>query len=95
MLVTGQAGPEQTAGSFRFEGNRLVGTCKLVGASAMQLVISFDPGFQSCTASVKFGRENGKPFQYTGIHGDTFTATEASTASTPTCSIREGNAFAR
>src|SRR6185437_16157951 len=87
--------PEQTAGHFRFEGNHLIGTRTLIGGAAAQMVVSFDPGFQSCTASVHFGRESGKPFQYRGLRGELFTATGVPTASTPTCSVREGNAFAQ
>lgn len=94
VSTTHQGAPEQTAGHFRFEGNRLIGTRALIGGAA-QMVVSFDPGYQSCTASVHFGRESGKPFQYRGLRGELFTATGVPTASTPTCSIREGNAFAQ
>lgn len=93
--ATHQGAPEQTAGHFRFEGNRLIGTRTLMGGGAAQMVVSFDPGFQSCTASVHFGHESGKPFQYRGLRGELFTATGVPTASTPTCSVREGNAFAQ
>jgi len=93
--TTHQGAPEQTAGHFRFEGNHLIGTRTLIGGAAAQMVVSFDPGFQSCTASVHFGRKSGKPFQYRGLRGELFTATGVPTASTPTCSVREGNAFAQ
>lgn len=93
--LTEHGAPEQTAGHFRFEGNRLIGARKQLGGGASEIVISFDPGFQSCTASVHFGRENGRPYQYRGLHGELFTATGVPTTSTPTCSIREGNAFAQ
>jgi hypothetical protein len=70
---THMGAPEQTAGHFSFQGNRLVGTRTLIGGAA-QLIVSFDPGFQSCTASVHFGHESGKPFKYKGLRGEVFTA---------------------
>jgi hypothetical protein len=91
--LTEQRGPETTAGHFRFEGNRLIGTRKLLGGGASQMTISFEPGFQSCTASIQFGRESGTDFKFKGLNGEIYTATGVPTASTPTCSIREGNAF--
>jgi hypothetical protein len=93
--LTQQGSPEQTAGHYSFDGNRLVGTRKQLGGGASQLVISFDAGFQSCTAAVHQGHESGKPYQYRGLQGELFTATGVPTTSTPTCSIREGNAFAQ
>jgi len=60
---TSHGGPEQTASAFRFEGNRLIGTRQQLGGGATQLTISFDQGFQNCTASVQHGREGGKPYQ--------------------------------
>jgi len=93
--LTEQRGPETTAGHFQFEGNRLVGTRKQLGGGASQLIISFEPGFQSCTASVRFGRESGTAFKFRGLNGQIYTATGVPTASTPTCGIREGNAFAQ
>ena len=92
---TGHGDPEQTARAFRFEGNRLIGTRQQLGGGATQLTISFDQGFQSCTASVQHGRESGKPYQWRGLQGELFTAKELPTTSTPTCSIRAGNAFAQ
>ena len=59
------------------------------------LTVAFDSGFQSCTANVTMGRESGKAFKFKGLDGKTYTATGSPTASTPTCSIREGNPFAQ
>jgi hypothetical protein len=92
---TGHGSPEQTASAFRFEGNRLIGTRQQLGGGASQLTISFDQGFQNCTASVQYGRESGKPYQWRGLQGELFTAKELPTTSTPTCSVRTGNAFAQ
>lgn len=93
--LTEQRGPEATAGHFQFEGNRLIGARKHLGGGASQTIISFEPGFQSCTASVQYGRESGTAFKFRGLNGQIYTATGVPTASTPTCSIREGNAFAQ
>jgi hypothetical protein len=79
---------------LRFEGSRLIGAAPTLGG-AVQMIISFDAGFQSCTASVQYGREVGKAFKFKGLNGETFTAKGVPTASTPTCSIRAGNAFAQ
>jgi hypothetical protein len=87
--------PEQTSGAFRFEGNRLVGVNVNFPSGAAQLTITFDSSFQSCTASIAFGREGGKAFKFKGLDGKTYTTTGVPTATTPSCSIREGNPFAQ
>jgi hypothetical protein len=88
-------GPRETANSFRFDGNRLIGVNLRFLSGAAQLVVNFDSGFQSCTASITFGRESGRPFKFKGLNGKTYTATGTPTASSPSCSIRDGNPFAQ
>jgi hypothetical protein len=89
-----QRAPEETAHSFRFEADRLIGV--RVGVSgASQMIISFDPAFQRCTATVQVGREPGKASKWVGLNGETYSWTGSATVSTPTCSIREGNSFAQ
>ena len=88
-----ERGPESTSGAFRFDGNRLIGVNTNFISGAGQLIVSFDGGFQSCTASIVMGRENGKAVKFKGLNGQIFTATGVPTVSTPSCSIREGNPF--
>ena len=90
---TVEKGPDSTSGMFRFEGNRLIGVNTGFISGAGQLTVTFDPGFQSCNASIVFGRENGKPFKFKGLNGMIFTATGVPSASSPSCSIRDGNPF--
>jgi hypothetical protein len=85
--------PEAASGSFRFEGNRMIGTNTNFISGAAQLTVTFDAGFQGCNASVAFGRESGKPFVFKGLNGKTFTAKGSPTAGATTCSVREGNPF--
>lgn len=89
-----QNGPGVTSGAFRFAGSKLVGVLR-VGTGATQLMIGFDSGFQTCTAQVITGGENGGRMTWTGLNGIKYTSTGPATASTPSCSISEGNAFAR
>jgi hypothetical protein len=88
-----ERGPEVTANSFRFDGNRLV-TALAIGNGASQLTITFDSGFQSCTAQVVTGGQGGRPMTWKGLDGIVYTATGPATASSPSCSIQAGNAFA-
>ena len=86
-------GPEVTGGSVRLDGNRLVGTVP-VGNGASQLTITFDGGFQSCTAQLLTGGQAGRPMTWKGLDGRMRTATGPATHSSPSCSVQDGNAFA-
>ena len=88
---TKERGPGE--GGLRFAGNNLVGVMGLI-SGASQLVVSFDPGFQSCTTNVIMGAENGKPITWKGLNGKQMTAVGRPTVSGQTCSIRDGNALA-
>jgi len=87
-------GPESgsSSGTFRFGGGKLVGTVQHQ-SGARQVVVSFDTGFGSCTANVSVGRDAGRPFVWTGLDGVSYTATGPVETTSPTCSIRAGNAF--
>jgi hypothetical protein len=78
------------ASSWRFIGGKLVSTHQSI-SGAVELQISFDPSFQSCTGSGIIGRENGKPYQWTGLNGDKYQATGPGTISEGSCSITTGN----
>jgi hypothetical protein len=88
-----ERGPEVTGSSFRSDGNRLVGTIA-VGSGASQLTITFDGGFQSCTAQLLTGGQAGRPITWKGLDGVMRTSTGPATHSSPSCSIQAGNAFA-
>jgi hypothetical protein len=86
--ATQNAGGEATG--LRFEGNRLVGNTAFA-QGARRWVVSFDPGFSSCTVAVTFGREAGG-IKRKGVDGVMYTI-DSMTASGESCSIREGNPF--
>jgi hypothetical protein len=88
-----ESGPEVTGNAVRFDGNKLIGTL-LVGNGASQLIVSFDSGFQSCTAQIITGGQGGRPMTWTGLNGIKYTSTGPASASSPSCSIQDGNAFA-
>lgn len=79
------------SGSFSFQGNRLVGV-RSFSAGARQVVVNFDSGFSSCTANIIEGKENGV-INRVGASGKRVTETQVK-ASSPNCSIQDGNAFA-
>jgi hypothetical protein len=86
-------GPESNAGNFHFAGSALVATSKF-GNAAGQMTIKFDGGFQSCSADVMVGGENGAPMTWVGLNGEKYTQTGRPTISSVTCSVQNGNAFA-
>jgi hypothetical protein len=86
-------GPDETAGTYSFQGGHLVGFLKMLGGASL-LTVSFDSGFQSCTATIQFGRSGGEDYKTIAPNGKTYTIHGAISASTPTCSMRDGNPFA-
>lgn len=82
------AGGEATG--LRFEGSRLVGNTAFA-QGARRFVVSFDPGFSSCSVAVMFGREGGG-LKRRGVDGVMYTI-DSMTVSGESCSIREGNPF--
>ena len=86
-----EAGPETS--TLRFAGNSLVGVLKFESGASL-LTISFDSSFQSCTAELIAGGENGKPIVFKGMNGVMYTTTGKMQFSGVSCSIREGNPFA-
>lgn len=80
--------------SFHFSGNKLVGTAVSV-SGARREIISFDPTFHSCTAQMIFGEEAGKPYTWTNLVGVRCTGTGKPEVSNISCSIADGNVFAR
>jgi hypothetical protein len=87
---TKDAAPDQTASTYRFAGNNLVGVLKFASGAA-QLTVSFDSAGQSCTASVRGGRENGQAYRWKALNGEMRQG--ILTYSGESCSIKPGNAF--
>ena len=90
---TKEVAPGGADGAPRIEGNTIVGTLAL-GSGASRMVNSFDGSFSSCSATIVTGRPAGRALTWKGIDGNVYTATGSAVASTPTCSVQSGNAFA-
>jgi hypothetical protein len=80
-------------GSFRFVGDKIVGLNQHVSGASQQ-IITFDPSFQTCSASILAGTESGKLFSWKGLDGVIYTATAKPEISGVSCSISQGNAVA-
>lgn len=91
LQTTTERAPGET--SMRFSGNSMVGVMPMP-SGASQLTVTFDPSGSSCTAQVIMGAERGKPIVYKGLDGKTYTQTGPVQSSSPSCSVRAGNAFA-
>jgi hypothetical protein len=91
--ATKEAGPGEQGNTFRFEGNKLIGVQSFVSGAA-QMVITWDASGQICNATIQSGRDSGRPIQWKGVNGKTFTQTGPVQFSGVSCSIASGNAFA-
>jgi hypothetical protein len=88
-----RATPSQAA--FHFSGSKLVGTFASSVSGARREIISFDPSFHGCTAQVIVGEEPSRPFTWISLSGVKCTGTGKTEISDISCSIADGNAFAR
>ena len=79
------------ARNVHFEGSKIVSLRGFV-KGASRTVVSFDPGFSSCTVSVQQGKEGGA-FKRKGTDGAVRDYLSIK-VSGQTCSVREGNPFA-
>jgi hypothetical protein len=89
---TKDAGPGESGNTARFVGDKLVGVMQFA-SGASQMSISFDPGGQSCSASIVAGRDNGRPIRWKGVDGTMRESTGPVSFSNISCSISSGNAF--
>lgn len=87
------AAPDRTAGHFDFTGDTMVST-RQFGNAAGRMTVKFDSSFQSCTADIIVGGENGAPMTWVGLNGERYTQVGKPTVSSVTCSVENGNAFA-
>lgn len=81
--------PSQPSGNYRFSGGRIVGVFTMAD-HANQLTVTFDPGFQSCSANLAFGKTAGRAYRTTSPAGVTTVSNNAPRVSGLSCSIRDG-----
>lgn len=85
------SGPERTASKVSFNGNTMTAFAPR-GGLLWHITVNVDPSASSCNATVTVARDGAKA-KTTGIDGAPY-ENLAATASSPSCSIRNGNAFA-
>lgn len=86
---TVEKGPEESTTRI-FQGDQIVMVGQRPGDGvATRVVVSFNPSFSSCTASVIVGKIGPNP-KITGIDGSPRELIDVS-ASSPSCSVSEGN----
>lgn len=89
---TVEKGPDESSTKI-FQGDQIVMVGQRPGDGvATRIVISFNPGFSSCTAAVTVGKLGPNP-KITGIDGSPRELIDIS-ASSPSCSVSEGNGLA-
>jgi hypothetical protein len=81
-------------GNYSYSGGRIVGFQPLLeGSGAQQITISFDQSFSSCSASIRYGKSSGQPYQVRVPNGKTVSSDKAPTVSGLSCTIKDGNPF--
>ena len=90
---TRDAAPGEAGNTYRWQGSRLVGVMSFV-SGAVQMIITFGPGGQSCDASIVIGRDGSNTLKRRGVDGSIREAAGPATVSGVSCSILAGNAFA-
>jgi len=85
---------EGSARSFSFHGNTMSASMPRGNAGAMQVLVTFDSGFQGCTAHVVTGKAGGAQFSrvksmVTGGEVDVYSVK----TSGESCSVQNGNVF--
>jgi hypothetical protein len=83
---------EGMARQLQFEGRRLIGHLEY-SSGAGQMTVDFGADFRTCTVNLVFGRLGGAPIAWRAMDGTIHEVVSVNVLS-PTCSIREGNAFA-
>lgn len=82
----------RTKVDLHFEGRQLVGS-RQFEQGAGRMIATFDSSFSNCSLSVIWGKLGGAAVRLKGLDGNMYEIQSVS-AESPTCSIREGNAFA-
>jgi hypothetical protein len=83
---------EGMARQLRFEGRRLIGHLEYY-SGAGQMTVDFDPNFLTCTMNLVYGKQGGAPIRWKAMDGTIHEVISVKAVS-PTCSIKDGNAFA-
>ena len=88
---TRDVGPESQSGRFSFDTNTMT---NFMGNEGLlwHIVVTFDPSFSSCSATITIVRESGIA-KGTGMAGEQLEYLSASVGST-SCSMKNGNALA-
>ena len=95
---SGEAGPGEAttnagvARSASFQGGRLIAIANR-GGGAGRTIVSFDPGYASCTVNVQYGKPEGQAVTRRGPRGGILELISTS-YSGQSCSIAEGNQVA-
>ena len=90
----GDRQPNGGARDVTFTGGKIVGFAERgQGAGAGRMIISFDPGYSSCSVDVSFGTQAGKHMSFRNRKGMQVEVLDFR-FSGQSCSIRNGNAFA-
>jgi hypothetical protein len=76
---------------MRFEGGKLIGSFAFI-SGARRAVVSFDPAYANCNASVVFGKAGGTPIKWRGLDGQQLEVQSVNVTS-QSCTIRDGNPF--
>lgn len=84
--------PGEQQGTLAFQGNNLVGHAVFSGF-ARRVMVTFDPSYGSCNATVTYGRSGG-PTTWKSFDQKRTFEVQTVTAGSASCSIREGNAAA-
>jgi hypothetical protein len=93
-VAPGDKTPGGGARDVTFTGGRIVGFSERGrGVGAGRMIISFDPGYSSCSVNVSFGTQAGKHMSFKNRAGIQVEVLDFH-FSGQTCSIRNGNAFA-
>lgn len=89
---TVEQGPDRTSGTLRYADGAIVGAVGLV-SGAYQFTIKFDSGFQTCSATMIFGRSAGETARkWTSVDGKMLEAAGKGSVST-SCSVAAGNSL--
>lgn len=79
-------------GGYQYSNGAIRGVYKMADHANL-LTITFDPAFQSCDATLTFGKVSGSTYKMTAPNGKTVESVTPPNYSKPSCAISEGNPF--
>lgn len=91
-LAPGDATAKGGAREVEFVGEKLIAIAQR-GSGAGRMVITFGPGYSTCSVDLTFGRPNGAPIMFRNARGVMVELLKVS-YSGQRCSVHDGNAFA-